>query len=146
MLNEICAETHNYFCEPKNIKHGKWTIKDGSIEPLDFLSDGQYFRIVGSVFNDGVYKYPDLALIDETFEGQIWPMNVPQAVLKLADEIKDWLNSADVQAAINSPYQSESFGGYSYSKMIGTRNATATCWQDQFAARLKPYRKLREVY
>ena len=56
MLTELCAELRNYFEVPNGRHFGKFTISGGSIAPLDFLQEGQYFRIVGSVFNDGVYK------------------------------------------------------------------------------------------
>ena len=146
MLTEICAEIHNYFCQPEKIKSGTFTITNGSIEPLSFLQDRQYYRIVGSVFNDGVRQYGvDTDLTDETFDGEIWPMSVPAAVIALDAEIAQWAeDNADV---INSPYQSESFGGYSYSKGTGSgdSNATAGSWQAQFGSRLSPYRKLREM-
>ena len=41
-----------------------------------------------------------------------------------------------------SPYTSESFDGYSYSKGGNSKGGTATSWQSQFADRLKPYRRL----
>ena len=56
ILTEICAELRNYFEVPNGRHFGKFEISGGSIAPLDFLQDGQYFRIVGSVFNDGVYQ------------------------------------------------------------------------------------------
>ena len=71
MLAELCAELKNYFLrnQSEDIHNGLFTISDGSID-LPFLLDGQYFRIVGSVMNDGVYQYPVSELADETFPGQ----------------------------------------------------------------------------
>ena len=146
MLDELCAELRNYFIGGvNNIHNGTFTISEGSLEPLSFLQNDQYFRIVGSVFNDGVYQYNSSAeLKDETFTGSIWAMAVPPAVIALSNEIDDWVQAnAD---ALTSPYQSESFGGYSYSKSSGSHNAGesggAYGWQDQFTTKLARWRRL----
>lgn len=144
MLTELCAELKNYFLKDaaRDIHYNTFTIADGSMESLPFLQDGQYFRIVGSVFNDGVYQYPAAGLADETFTGSIWAMAVPPTVIALAAEIDAWRSkNADVLA---SPFTSESFESYSYSKGVSTRsggNATLT-WQDQFASQLSRWRRL----
>lgn len=145
MLTELCAELKNYFLRDaaKDIYYNTFTIADGSMESLPFLQDGQYFRIVGSVFNDGVYQYPAAGLVDETFKGSIWAMAVPPAVVALAAEIDAWnIKNADVLA---SPFTSESFGGYSYTKSAGGTNGNgggAYSWQNQFASRLSKWRRL----
>ena len=77
MLTELLAEIRNYFEVPNGRHFGKFTISGESIAPLDFLQEGQYFRIVGSVFNDGVYQYPATSLTDEVFEGAVWAMSLP---------------------------------------------------------------------
>lgn len=118
---------------------GKWEIKNGKIA-LPLL-EGQYFRIVGSVFNDGVYKYgEDLSLTDETFEGSVWGLIIPKPVLDLVKEIEAW--EAKNGAVANSPYQSESFGGYSYTKATDTKTGGALTWQSVFAPRLSLWRKV----
>ena len=140
MLTELCAELKNYFLrnQSEDIHNGQYTISGGSID-LPFLLDGQYFRIVGSVLNDGVYQYPVSELADETFYGAIWAMAVPPAVIALAAEIDGW-NKANADA-LASPYQSESFGGYTYSK--GNSSGTGGYdWKDQFSNRLNKYRRL----
>ena len=140
MLTELCAELKNYFLRDasKDIHSGEFTIENGTIE-LPFLISGQYFRIVGSVLNDGVYKYPASGLTDESFTGSVWAMAVPLSVIALADEIAAW-NTANAEA-LSGPYQSESFGGYSYSKASGASGGAYT-WKDQFAGRLAKYRRL----
>lgn len=144
MLTEVCAEIRNYFLKSRqDIYAGVYTISDGSIEDLPFLIDGQYFRIVGSALNDGVYKYPVTGLKDETFEGSVWAMYVPPAVVKLSQDIDDWLSKN--ANALDSPYQSESFGGYSYTMKTGGGSgagAGAVTWQGQFANRLNSWRKI----
>lgn len=141
MLTELCAELKNYFLrdQSKDIHSGTYEIIGGSIE-LPFLLDGQYFRIVGSVLNDGVYCYPAGGLADETFEGAIWAMAVPPAVVDLAYEIDNW--EKDNAETLSSPYTSESFGGYSYSKASGANGSGAYSWRDQFAGRLAKWRRL----
>ena len=138
MLTEICAELRNYFEVPNGRHFGTFTISGGSIAPLDFLQEGQYFRIVGSVFNDGVYQYPATSLTDEVFEGAVWAMRLPPAVIALAAEIKAY-NDSD--AGKPSPFTSESFCGYSYTKATDSNGAPIS-WQKAFASRLNKWRKL----
>ena len=138
MLTEICAELRNYFEVPNGRHFGKFEISGGSIAPLDFLHDGQYFRIIGSVFNDGVYQYPDAELKDEEFDGAIWAMAVPPIIVSLANEIKAYNES---EAGAVSPYTSESFGGYAYTKATDANGAPFT-WQRVFAKQLNAWRKL----
>lgn len=138
MLTELCAELRNYFEVPNGRHFGKFTISGGSIAPLDFLQEGQYFRIVGSVFNDGVHQYPATSLTDEVFEGAVWAMAVPPTLIALAAEIKAY-NDSD--AGKTSPYTSESFGGYSYTKATDANGAPIGL-QKAFASRLAKWRKL----
>lgn len=142
MLTELCAEIRNYFV--KEIHSGSFTISGGKIAPLDFLQEGQYYRIVGSIFNDGVYQYSgstSLPMKDETFSGAIWAMAVPPDVIALSEEIKKFCESDSGKI---SPYTSESFGGYSYSKATDSNGAPLT-WQTVFAKRLNQYRRLRII-
>ena len=139
MLTELCGVLRNWF-ETDRIS-GTYTVENGSIT-LPFLQNGQFFRVVGSVFNDGVHQYPDYAMTDETFDGSIWPMSVPPALLCLGEEIKAWQEkNGDIAA---SPYTSESFGGYSYSKSTsGSANgAGMVTWQSVFKSRLNQWRKI----
>ena len=145
MLNELCEEIRNYFDKAQPKFFGTIVIEDGKITNQNFLDavkPNQYFRIVGSIFNDGVYCFKEeLELEDETFEGAIWLMAIPKDFLALAKEIEDWIEK--YAGAINSPYQSESFGGYSYSKASGKNGGGAVTWQDAFATKLNLYRRIR---
>lgn len=136
MLEKMCAECRNYFV--KDIHFGTFKIESGAIEPLDFLQEGQYFRIVDSVLNDGVYKYPATELKDETFYGAIWAMSVPPSFIALASDIEEY-NKSDAGKA--SPYISENFGGYGYTKAVGSNGKVLT-WKSVFADDLNRYRKL----
>lgn len=116
MLTEICAELRNYFEVPNGRHFGTFTISGGSIAPLDFLQEGQYFRIVGSVFNDGVYQYPAISLTDEVFEGAVWAMRLPPSVIALSADEKDLRERIKKFAEKELGYASESYpNGYSYS-------------------------------
>lgn len=141
MLEELMRECRNYFLIPGGVHPDTYTIKDGSIA-LPFLVSGQYFRIIGSVFNDGVHQYGVAELADETFDGAVWALLVPPAFLALSDEIQSWRNQ--YENAANSPFQSESFAGYSYTKSStnGNSGGSVTGWQGVFASRLNKWRKL----
>lgn len=137
MITEICDLLRNYFVKEK-IK-GQFKIENGAlIVPPDFLQENQYFRIVGSVFNDGVHKYPAERLVDEEFSGEVWAMAVPPTFIALAEKIKEYTES---EQAKPSAYTSESFGGYSYSKATD-ENGAPLSWQKVFAKELNRWRKI----
>lgn len=118
---------------------GKFKIENGKAE-LPLLN-GQYFRVIGSVFNDGVYKYDDdLRLTDEEFEGAIWALIIPRALIRLADDIAAWQQKNGEIA--NGAYQSESFGGYSYTKAVDAQTGGAVTWQSAFRSQLNEWRKI----
>ena len=147
MLTELCKELNNWFDQFRCF--GRYTIKDNVITGNYSLQNNQYFRIVGSVFNDGVYKYDEnLELVDEVFDGSIWAMAVPQEVIALASDIEAWKDKyQSIDSPAMSPYNSESFGGYSYSKSGGASSSgnvdLSGTWQGAFADRLNHYRKIR---
>lgn len=146
MLTEVCDYLNNYFWRQKIA--GKFTIEEGSIV-IPQLKEGQYFRIVNSIFNDGVHQYPVSDLTDEEFEGEIWSMAVPQTVVDLASDIADWQSEyGSAKSEAMSPYTSESFGNYSYSKSAGGAGGTGSAssgWQGVFANRLNKWRRLRNM-
>lgn len=139
MLTEICQHLKNWFVRDKYI--GKVTITGGSLAGDYGLLDGQYFRVIGSVFNDGVHNTAD-ELTDEVFEGAIWSMAVPPAVVELSERIQAWATAYG--DSVTSPYTSESFGGYSYTKAgAGQGNSSSVpTWQGVFADELNRWRKI----
>lgn len=144
MLSEICDYLRNYFDRDQPKFYGEIRIEDGALVGFeDKLQNGQYFRIVGSTFNDGVYLYPASGLTDETFSnGSVWAMAVPPELINLISEMETWkTNNA---YALNTPYQSESKADYSYSlKSSGSsENGGAMTVINQFAGRLARWRKL----
>lgn len=156
MLEQLLRHLHNWFRVHDNvdgIHSDTYTVESGSIT-LPFLQNGQYFRIIGSIFNDGLYIYGetlkdgdgnDLELTDETFDGTIWALAVPKAIVSISKEIEEWEKKyGDITS---SPYSSESFGGYSYSKASGGGSADSagvSGWEDAFKRRLNQWRKIRE--
>ena len=87
---------------------------------------------------DGVHQYPASDLTDEVFNGSVWAMAVPPAVIDLAAEIEEY-NKSDAGKA--SPFTSESFGGYAYTKATDA-NGAPIGWKKAFASRLNQWRKL----
>ena len=139
MLEEICGSIRNFFTADEDKYFGTFMISGGSVSPLDFVPDGAYYRVIGSVLNDGVYQrgVDDGRLKDETFRGAVWLMKPPVEFLKLAQEITDWqTKNAD---AVASPYTMESFGGYTYQKSTSAGSAS---WASIFKHRLNRWRKI----
>lgn len=143
MLEQLLMCLNNWFLLPGGVHAGTYSAEQGSIT-LPFLRDGQYFRICGSVFNDGLHQYPAVDLTEETFTGSVWALAVPKAVIDLSVEIEAWQEKNG--EAVASPYQSESFGGYSYTKRsAGSDSGTLNGWQDAFRSRLSAWRKIKGV-
>lgn len=131
MFETIISHIHNDF-EARRVR-GHFEIVDGGID-LPGVHAGEYFRIIGSRFNDGVYRYPAEGLTDEAFEGAIALLRPPRAFLRLVAEIEAW--RAKYGGAAEGPYQSESvIGVYSYTK-------EGAGWQKVFAPRLDEWRKI----
>ena len=142
MLEAVLIHLKNWFVVPRGVRYGMYTIKDNTLK-LDYLQNGQYYRICGSVFNDGLHKYGDVDLQNETFTGTVWALAVPKRIVELSEEIEAWQNkNGDV---INSPFTSESFGGYSYTKATDTKTGSPATWESVFRVQLNPYRKMMET-
>ena len=154
MYSQVCRELNNYFEYDKVF--GKFEIVDGQLSTQHLidekgvlrLQDGQYFRIAGSIFNDGVYQFPASGLHDEVFDGAIWLLAFPIDFVALVSDIEEWqkVNGA-VDSAAMSPFTSESFGGYSYSKNVGSDGSGKgqNTWQGAFKARLNGYRRIKGI-
>ena len=169
MLTEICQYLHNYFDYERHV--GEITIvagEDGlypsnglhpseNLHPQSSVSakvfcngveieigDGQYFALFRQRIPLGVFQLSELTE-NKTFAGSVWLMDVPKAI-KSADEWAETWKTKNMAAGseANSVYQSESFGGYSYSKGNNSKGKVGASIFDnaQFAAMLAPYRKL----
>lgn len=140
-LTQICEYLRNWFTASEDKYTGDFRIMRGMLtgDNLPELLDGEYFRIVGSRLNDGVYQYPVYGLNDEDFTGAVWRMRIPESVMGLVVDIEAF--NAD-EANSPSPYTSESFGGYSYTKGKGGDGVSVYGWQDAFRSRLNRWRKV----
>ena len=143
MLTEICAWLRNWF---KMTEYsGDFTVENGHLKTEYSggeisIANGQYFRILGSAMNDGLYQYPATVLQDETFNGSVWGLAIPPALIAIADEIEAW--QTKYAGAVSSPYQSESYSRGSYSRTKASAGQNAISWKTAFADRLAPWRKL----
>lgn len=140
-LTELCQELNNWFDLKRYF--GTFTIENGELHDDVGLLQNQYYRIVGSVFNDGVHKHPDTELSDETFDGAIWAMAIPPEVIALLDQMAEW--EAKYGDVVNSPYSSESFGGYSYTKGSGSASGNGSSGDGVFAVFADELNRWRKV-
>lgn len=140
-IDAICRAARNWFDRAGDGKalprlHGRFEVKGGEIKlPEGFVKDGQWFRVIGSISNDGAHRFPATDMVDEVFEGHVHLMAVPREVEQLAEDVASW-RTAHEEASV-SPFKSESFGGYTYQ----LRDEGAG-WQAAFSDRLLPWRKL----
>ena len=148
MLSEICAYLKNYFEIDKLF--GDFVISEGHIRYANGeeipVKSGAYIRVVGSTFNDGIYRVfddtPVDLLQDEAFNGAVWRLAIPQDVIATADDIKAWRGKyCQMDSPAMSPYTSESFAGYSYSKNPSD-GSKQNDWRGVFGSRLSRYRKI----
>lgn len=138
MIDAIMKHINNYFVVDLH-DDVELIIVDGSAD-LPFLQDGQYYLIAGSVFNDGVHKYGEGGLINETpVSVTVYSLAPPKSFLDVVDEISAY--SQNEQNADTTGYTSESFGGYSYTKGTGT-NGAPIGWKEVFSSKLNDWRKL----
>lgn len=139
MLDKLLRELGWYRRPNKyvnQIKVDKFTIEGGKIAPSDFLKENDYYRIIGSRFNDGLYQYPNSDLTDEEFDGAVWVMRVPPALVTLAQQYKEELEK---ESGKPSAYISESFGGYSYTKATNSKGVPLN-WEHLHADELNQWR------
>ena len=86
-------------------------------------------------------------LVDEgEFHGAVWIMTPPKAFLDLVTDITAWQTKyGGADGVALSPYNSESFGGYSYSKGAGSSGSASVDWKSAFAGRLNLYRRMLTI-
>lgn len=139
-VKEICDYLNNYFVD--EIHEKTFVIENGVLDLSGItILNNQFFKIEDSVLNDGIYQNPCDSLSDETFDGAVITMKIPPDVLDVAEESMEW--EKDNSKFLQSPMQSESFGGYSYTKASSSLSASGqVSWRDVFVDRLKAYKKL----
>lgn len=135
-VEKVMDGIHNWFS--RGCVYGTYEVQEGAIDCPD-LAPGQFYRIVGSTFNDGLHKEDVHDLAPETFTGKIYLLAVPKGFLDLCDEIEAWEeNNAKV---LDGPFKSESFGGYSYTIAQDSSGSPAG-WSTHFSKALNRWRKL----
>lgn len=150
MLTDLCQELKNWFDRDLPKYFGAFSIHDNQVFYINYanaeislsdlgLAENQFFRIVGSKFNDGVHQNPAVDLTDETFNGAVWFMAVPPSVLILDKRIEDW--KAKYEDTTLSPYVSESFGGYSRT-LAKSSNGGSVSYKTVFKSELNRWRKI----
>lgn len=138
MMWELLRYLRNFF--PLEAHEGDFEIVDGKLSGADeYLKVGQWFLISDSIFNDGVYQYGSETLTDESWTGTVTPLRIPREVVQLQEDISAW--RAENDSKTESPFNSESFGGYSYTRATGS-DGNAAGWQGAFASRLKVWRSI----
>lgn len=131
MLYKVMRYLRNFFATTTYYS-GEFSVVEGVLNPP--LENGQYFLIEGSKYNNGVYKVGE-DLTDETFYGVITLLAPPKSFLETVDAIEKFESEN-----VKSPFTSESFGGYSYTKAQG-KNGPIT-WKEVFADELSVWRKI----
>jgi len=134
-IADVMRKCNNFFVYAHEA--GDFAIVDGAIT-LPERKPGQYYMISGSIFNDGVHDSCE-GLTDEKFYGVIKYLAIPQDFLNLVYEVQMW--EQKYGAVADSPYKSESFGGYTYTKDDSSGGALA--WYDipSIKCRLAHWRK-----
>jgi len=152
MLEQVLTYLNNWFV--RYTYTGNVTVsEDGAVlapsEAATVLQPGRWYRILDSDFHDGVYQVPEEQSEkeepeeeeqSETFSCTLWALGVPTGLMSTVAEMEAW--QAKYGDVVSGPYQSESFGGYSYSKAGASSSSggTATVWT-QFADTLAPYKR-----
>lgn len=145
MLSRVCRYLKNYFVKTTT-GNGDVTVADNKVffngSEIE-MNEGQYFALAGLNYVYGVYAYGD-ELEDSTFEGAVWIMQVPKDVLDVVERMAAWEEAnGGVDSEAMSPFQSESFGGYSYSKASGGSGKVGSSVFDnaEYASVLSPFKK-----
>lgn len=140
-LEQVLYHIHNWFVYDE--AEGYFQIQDGALPASAPVPDGAWYRIEGSLFNDGLHRRDD-ELVDETFDGTITVCAIPKALILVAQEIAAWQEANG--GAVEGPYASESFDGYSYTLKSDSGASSASGglsgWRLAFRDRLNPWRKI----
>lgn len=142
-LEEVLWHIHNWFERESESIDGSFAIEDGALAFVS-IPEGAWYRVQGSYLNDGLHHHPADDLTDEEFVGTIMVLRIPRPLLRVVEDIAAWKEKNG--AALDSPYASESFGGYTYtlkgemSAQNGSQGLTG--WRAAFRDRLNPWRKM----
>lgn len=142
ILEQVLYHIHNWFVYDET--SGYVTIQDGSLPASVSIPEGAWYRIQGSLLNDGLHQHPATDLTDETFDGTVTTCAIPKALLLVVDDIAAWQEANG--RAVDGPYASESFDGYSYTlksdSWANSGSSGLSGWRLAFRDRLNPWRKI----
>lgn len=144
-MEDILSYINNYFAVTK--EEGTFKIEDNSIKIKGNYLQGQYIKLEGSFFNDGIYRVESLVdktitLIganNEEFKGVIYSLAIPKDLISIAKKLEELK-----EKNTNGIYESESFGEYSYTL---AKNSKGEIYSniDSFKNELKKYRKMKDT-
>lgn len=154
-LTDLCDRLRNWFDVRRHT--GIFELKNGTID-LDFISGGQFYRLIGTTQYDGIvfatdkgnglklyYVFDvtpngDFELVslerDQVFKGEIWELQFPLNFILLYRKMGQWEQAN--RKVIDNPYTSENISGlYSYTKENENLN-----WKTHFKSDLARWQKL----
>ena len=141
-IEAVMAECHNFFED--GYADAEFTVTaNGTLTPAVGVLDNQYVCIRGSTFHDGVWQMVSGKLTRsedddfpaESFTGRLWYLHPPGAFLDIVESITAFDQKTPVTGL-----QSESFGGYTYTRASGSQGALR--WQEAYSSMLMPYRRM----
>ena len=138
VMLHVRKRLENCWIDTDHSREDTFTVSDGTIE-LPELIRGQFFIIHGSYLNDGLYRYPATGMADETSKFMVLSVKPPVAFLRVVEEINEW--KKNYGAKTMRPFSSESFDGYSYTRLSGA-DGNGITWKDVFKSKLDPWRML----
>lgn len=141
-IETILRYLNNYFY--RFGEYGEQNIKINKLKVKGAYRVGEYVKIVGSLYNDGVYQVIGVEvgsivvageLSDEDFTGTIFSLAIPKRIKEIAEQIQEFNRQLSA-----SGFESESFGDYSYTR-AKNKNGELMGWKDIFKSELALYRK-----
>jgi hypothetical protein len=147
LLEEVLYHIHNWFIRSQ-WRVSECAISEGALPEAaaSAIPQGAFYRVEGSLLNDGLHRMGEDALEDETFSGRISLCVIPKALLSVVEEIEAWQEKYGEQ--VDGPLKSESFGGYKYTLKtafdygLGYGAQPQGGWRLAFRDRLNPFRKM----
>lgn len=142
MVFEVMREVRNTFYDGYS-ENGSFCVDNGNIVLQGEYWDSCYVLIHGGQ-HFGVYKmhknaiqgaYTIEEIIDGSFNGSVYRLDVPSDFIRLVKEIEEYVRKTPESNII-----SERFGDYSYSISKDTQS-----WEKVFSTRLNRYRKMMDV-
>lgn len=147
MLSRICVYLKNYFETERII--GDVVISDGviTVDGVEVeLADGEYFALFHEHYAYGVFQNGADYVEDNSFRGAVWRMDVPDSILDAMKWALEWeAKNGNPDDNANSAFNSESFGGYTYTKAQSSMSTIgSTVFNNaKFKSMLAPYMRIR---